>query len=373
MHRLYMRRFVTLRNEEAGGEGAAGGESIDAGSSDVGSQDTGTPAAQSPASDAPKSMLEAIERGLKGEDAAKPADEPAKTADERARDEQGRFAKKAEEDAAAKKAAEAAMKAKEPPGKDGDLPTMPEGLSEKAQHRFRELTHRASEAIKRAEAAEADVTQFREVLRQTGGTAEDFTAAFDYITAMKRGDLQSALSMLDAQRRQISLMMGRPLPGADPLAEFPDLRQRVEAYQMDESAAIELARARKQAEALNNQRMQSQETQQRAQATQQAKLAAMAEVDRMGAEWAARDPDYAAKEEIILKQIPAIAQQFPPQMWAAQVRMLYDTMSSMPMSPPPAMRQATPAPLRPSGQQGGARKPASMLEALNSGLGYGNG
>lgn len=362
MPRLYMRRFVTLRELETGGEGSAGGEAIDSGAAaDIAAQDAATATTDA---NAPKSMLEAIERGLKPDEPPKPED-AAKTADERARDEQGRFAKKAEEDAAAKAAEAAKPKAE---AKPGEVP-MPEGLTPKAQDRFRELTHRVAEASQRAEAAEAMNNQFREMLQQTGGTAEDFAQAFDYITSMKRCDLQSALNLLDSQRRQISLMMGRPLPGADPLAEFPDLRQRVDGYQMDEQAAIELARARKQAEALSNQRQQSIQTEQQTQHVLQAKQSAMSEVDRMGAEWAARDPDYAAKEEIILKQIPMIAKQFPPQMWAAQVRIMYETLSAMPMAQQ-QQRQNTPPPLRPSGQGGGNRKPSNMLEALNNGLGY---
>lgn len=374
--RLYTRRFVTLHNEEAGGEGSAGGggATIDLDQGTASAADAGqAQAAASQPNDAPKSMLEAIERGLKG-DAAAAAEggEADKPADERTRDEQGRFARKQEAEQAAeaaKKVAEEAA-AKQKAGKPGDEIQMPEGLSEKAQERFRTLTHRLHETNARAERAEADLSEFRAVLKNTGGRPEDFAAAFDYIAAINRGDLQSALSMLDSQRRQLSLMMGKPLPGADPLAEFPDLRQRVEAYQMDEQAAIELARARRMQQIQAEQRQQTEHAQQQTQAQVTARSNAMAEVDRISAEWAARDPDYTRKEELILKQIPVIAQNFPPQMWPAQVRILYETLSSMP-APAPA-RAGAPAPLRPSGQQGGTRKPASMLEALNSGLGYGS-
>ena len=93
---------------------------------------------------------------------------------------------------------------------------------------------------------------------------------------------------------------------------------------------------------------------------------AMQKVDMMGAEWAKRDPDYRAKEDIILKQIPQIAKQFPPAQWAQQVELLYQTLSAMPIPKP----QNTPQPLRASGQAGGAKQPASMLDALKTGLGY---
>jgi hypothetical protein len=359
---IYMKKlFAQLRDIETGGEGssAGGGESI----SESTGQESATEAGQGIAADqstdtGPASMLEAIEQGLSK---TEPTEE-AKAA-ERARDEQGRFAKAQEE-----KAAEA-EKAAAKPQKPGDELAMPEGLSARAQERFQALTSRLHESTARAQAAESDLNSFREVLKQTGGRPEDFAKAFDYIGAVNRGDLQSALNLLDAQRRQISLAMGKPLPGADPLAEFPDLKQRVESYQMDEQAAIEIARARQQQAAMAQRQQAEQGQQQQNQRQLAERSTAMQDVDRMGKEWAARDPDYAMKEDIILKQIPTIAQNFPPSMWAAQVRILYQTISAMPMQ---QQRAATPPPLRSSGQGGGSRVPTSMLDALNSGLGYGN-
>jgi hypothetical protein len=164
--------------------------------------------------------------------------------------------------------------------------------------------------------------------------------------------------------------MGQPLPGADALAEFPDLRQRVQAYQMDESAALEIARARvmQREQAQRRQGMEQQYQQQAA--VQQTRAQAIGEIDRLGTDWAKTDPDYAIKEEVILKQLPTIAREFPPNMWPHQVRLLYQSLSAMPM---PAQRSSNPPPLRPSGQTAGARQPGSMLEALQAGLGYGNG
>jgi hypothetical protein len=130
---------------------------------------------------------------------------------------------------------------------------------------------------------------------------------------------------------------------------------------------LEMARHR----AAQQAQMQAQQSyQQQRQSEQMAintRQNAIAEIDRMGAEWSKSDPDYAMKEEMIAKQAQIISQQFPPQQWAAQVRLMYQTLSQVPLSKPPVQ---APAPLRASGQTAGARQPNSMLEALQNGLGY---
>ncbi len=311
----------------------------------------------------PSSMLEAIESGLKESEG-----QETDANGERARDAAGRFVKK-EEDSAKLKSQEQAKTVDKPGGED-DL-SMPDGLAVKAQERFKKLTGRLEETHAALQSAHSDIEQFREIVRESKATPQEFAQAVDYMRMVKTGDLESALRILEDQRRQISLALGRPLPGADPLSAFPDLRQRVDAYQMDEQAALEIARFRM----LQQQQQQMQQEQnqgmQRQQAIQQERAQAIGMIYKLGAHWAQTDPDYAAKEDIILKQLPEIARNFPASVWPQQVKILYDTLSSMPVQAP--VRNVTPAPLRASGQSAGARQPTSMLEALQSGLGYANG
>ena len=187
---------------------------------------------------------------------------------------------------------------------------------------------------------------------------------------INKGDFDGALRLIDDQRRQISLAIGKPLPGADPLSEFPDLRQRVDAYQMDEQSAIEIARSRMMQQQSQQNQQQQYDNHQRSQMQQQTRQQAISQIDEMGKKWAKTDPDFTAKEEIILKQLPEIARNFPSNMWPQQVAILYNTLSSMPMQQP---TRHNPAPLRPTGQTAGNRQPGSMLEAMEMGLGYSNG
>ena len=358
---IMKRLFARLQNIETGGEGMAGGGEID----DSGVMDTaddGAEIVQIEASEpeGPQSMFEAIEQGLKPKASEGEED---KAAADRARDELGRFAKQDE-----KPAGEQKPEAEKPA--EADEFAMPEGLSAKAQERFQTLVSRVKEREQALEAVTRDVEDFRAVINESRATPQDFSQALDYIRMVNTGDLQGALRVIDAQRQQIALALGQPLPGADPLQSFPDLRQRVDAYQMDEATAIELARTRQMQQRQAEMQRQQQQTMQSQQAMHTERANAVAQIDQLGAQWAKSDPDYAAKEEIILKQLPQIAANFPPAMWAQQVRILYDTVSAVPR---PSPQRTAPPPLRSSGQTAGNRQPSNMLEALQAGLGYAGG
>lgn len=351
-----VRRFM---NEETGAElpEASGGDSAE-----------------------PTTMLDAISEGITVKD------------DAFHRDEAGRFAKKEGEegdrgdgrnlnnegDPVDGQAKPTPADAKKPEGdaktadatKPEDELAMPEGLSQKAQDRFKTLVSRVQEGQVALEQANADLNGVRQMINDSGASPQEFVQALDYMRMIKTGDFETALRIIDDQRRQISLAMGKPLPGADTLAGFPDLRQAVDSYQMSEQTAIEMARMRTAQQHIAETQQQQASQQQRQTDYANLRQRAVADIDRMGATWAKTDPDFAAKEDIILKQLPTIAANFPPNVWAQQVKILYETLSAMPA---PAQRSSNPAPLRPSGQSAGARQPGNMLEALQAGLGYANG
>jgi len=284
-------------------------------------------------SDEPETMLEAIQDGLKDEE------EKPEVVEE--------------------------VKAEEAQPENEDDP--PEGISKKAQERFRNLTARLKEKDAEFERVNSDLGNIRTMMKETGGKPEDFAKTFEYIRALNKGDFSNARSILEEQIKQLTVLTGQPFNNIDALQQFPDLRERVNSYQMDEQTALEMARHRsiQQAQQKQQQEYQSQQNNQyQAQAMRQQ---AIQEIDRMGAEWAKSDPDYAMKEGMITAQAKLISEQFPPHQWPAQVRLMYQTISSMPVQ---RHQSSSPAPLRASGQSAGSRQPSSMLEALQSGLGY---
>lgn len=297
----------------------------------------------------PSTMLEAIEQGLKVD-----SEESTETQQEEKK-----------EDASAED-----TPAIEEEQKTEDDETPPEGISKKAQERFQRLVTKVKEKDEEISRVRADLDGIRHVMKDTGASPEDFGKMFDYMKALNSGDMDRVRSVLEEQIRQYTLMTGRQFSQVDPLAQFPDLRERVNGYQMDEQTAIEMARHRTEQHHQQQAASQYQQRQQSEQQTAQVRQSAIQQIDRMGAEWSKRDPDFAQKEEIILKQIPIISKQFPPSQWAQQVEILYNTISAMPIQ---KAVQSAPPPLRPSGQSAGAKQPANMFEAIASGLGYSGG
>lgn len=292
-------------------------------------------------SNEPESMLEAIQEGLKPEEDKQ--EEPAK--EEQASEEE-------------KPEAEVTPENEDEP---------PEGISKKAQERFRSMVTKVKEKDAEIERLSNDLGGIRKVMQDTGGKPEDFAKTFEYIKALNSGDFQYARTILEEQVRQLSVLTGKPFGEVDPLSQFHDLRERVNAYQMDEQTALEMARHRSTQQAQDNAYQQMRQQQESQQAFTQVRQQAISDIDRLGTEWARTDPDYKFKEQIINKRANEIASQFPPQQWAAQVKLIYQTLSSVPLQKEVVN---TPPPLRSSGQSAGNRQPGSMLEALQNGLGY---
>ena len=320
-----------------------------------------TPAADTPAAAdtsaapaQPASMLDAINRHF-------------------TRDEQGRFASPAEQAAAdaAAKGEVPAVKAAAPVQTvtEEDPTAMPEGLGQKAQERFQKLTGTVKDLTQQADQLRSQVSYVQEQFQQHGVQREQFEQAVGVIGMLNRGDYRAALQMLDQQRAQIALQLGEPLPGVDALAQFPDLRQRVDGLQMSEADALEMARMR-QAQQVQQQRTQAtQQAQQLQQAEQHAVQQATATVDAWWRQVAATDIDAPAIEAQLLPHLGELLQGVPPAAWAQVVQAQYKVLKGA----AGAFRKSgagspTPAPLRPTGA--GAqmqRRPGSMYEAMWAG------
>lgn len=327
------------------------------------------PAAPVEESAAPKSMHEALERHWE-------------------RDDKGRFAGGAKEvpadpaKAAAPAAAPAApavapaVKPVEKPA-EADPDAMPEGLGPKAQERFQRLVSEKKEATEQLnyvrsvfksqehfqQAAEA-VRVFEEHRVQP----QQFQQAVGFISAINRGDFAAAQQMLVEQLRQVSLMTGQTVQGVDALAEFPDIRQAVDGFQITEAHAIELARMRRIQQAQQQNQMHQQQAQQSRQAEEQAFTQGQSAVDKWARQMQAQDIDWPAIEDKIIPHMPELLAGVPPQRWVsvlqAQAKMLKSAI--------PTFRQpvAEPAPLRPAGAGAPQRAPSSMHEAISQKLGW---
>lgn len=358
--RRLFRFYMTPITEDGGGGGVAEAAEAPATSVEVASEGN-APEPQSAsapaASDKPATMLEAINQALETPEGGQP------------RDEKGRFAK-TEAEKEAEQAAKVAAEQKADPTKPAkpeapeDLLQMPEGLQPKAQQRFQKLVETNKELTGRIEQAEQQTSYIRETFQQHGVRREQFEQAVQFIGAINSGNLEQALRVLDAQRAEIALALGKPLPGVDALSEFPDLRQKVDGMQLTEADAMEVARYRRQEQMAQQNWQATQQRQEQEQRSQAEVNSGLQAIDRFCKQVAQTDVDYPAIEALLLPEIKNLISGLPPAQWQKAIETQYRLLKQA----AGARSSSTSAPsqtvLRPTGSASPAARPRSMHEAM---------
>lgn len=285
----------------------------------------------------PKTTLEALERAVPIEGEAKPEDKPIEPK---------------------------TPEAKKPESPD-DLYKMPEGLQPKSQERFTKL-------VESNQQKDAELSQVREAnawITENFGKDEqgfnDLAGFAEYRNALKTGNFEAAGQLLQAQIQQFTLLTGQQLQ-ASPLQEFPDLQQRIDAFELDEKDALEIARYRKQQAMLQGQQQQQAHTQQQQEAFKQEFQWAEQTIGQMIEQWKKTDIDYPAKEAIIAERMKDLPKGLRPSQIPDYVKILYQTVSAV---QPPKSTQ-TQSPLRATGRGAGSAVPKTAQEAMDLALGY---
>lgn len=279
------------------------------------------------------------------------------------RDEAGRFKAKQEADEAAAALGKPAVAKPAVPTDPEDVTAMPEGLGAKAQERFQKLASTVKEVSAERDQARQEVVQVRDYLQRHKVTPQQFEQAVGVLGMLNSGDLEGALRVMDQQRQQIALALGKPLPGVDGLADFPDLRHKVDTFEMDEVSAYETARLRKHQSVVQQRDQQAQQSQQSQQVFQRAQM----DVDALCKQLAASDIDYPVIEEQLVQDLPTILRDVPPASWPRVVKAQYDMLkrAAATFRRPTAGAITTDSnPLRATGGGSPQQRPRDAYEAM---------
>ena len=217
--------------------------------------------------------------------------------------------------------------------------------SERSRNRFQALKQQATEAEARYKDIEEQVTSLQRSISDAGMDADQFAQTIQFAklsNSQNPADLRVARDMLQEQMAAISLRLGEDAPGVDVLAQFPDLKQAVDTFEITRQAATELAKLRHaQAQQAQQMQVQQQSSQQQAmyqQTVQQASKSMDAYLQSRASE-----VDHAAKMKALHEHFadPARMQQFvathEPHQWAQAVAWMYDSIKVAPQ--PPARTQ----------------------------------
>lgn len=309
-----------------------------------------------------QSVLAAMSEAI---DAVTPEAKPEPDSEQQEETEPADVEEKAEEPA---KPVEEKEVEKKPSDEFGDLP---EAANAKTKERFGQLKTKFDEIAterdqyKKSAEINGEVVQ---LIQSTGATPEMFGGALEYlrlVNSPKPQDREQALALLDQQRKELALSLGKDLPGVDPLDGFADLKQKVESLAITREDAVELANARRRASTAENQASSIV----RQQTEQQQLTAATQAVDQLGYRLAASDPGYNSKIRALAPTLAIIKRTVQPQHWAQEIEQAYRLLPDV-AAPAPTPKPVSPAPIRTNSSGGAtAKTPGSALDAINAALG----
>lgn len=234
------------------------------------------------------------------------------------------------------KPAEAATKPAEGVTKPAEGETPPNAEQEESELLEGVKSERGRERIKQVFAErkqlEQDITEFRDLVKSTGMSAQEFAQTLEFGRLLNSGDeknLRVALEMIEGQRSMLYQKLGVEAPGIDLLAGHDDLKAAVDNMEITRDRAVELAKFRK-VDSEAKAREQAQQTQ-----VQERQVYEKTVKDAAGAmeaylETRKNEVDHTARMKVISDHFrnPANLQKFVgtyrPEQWAATVQMMYD-------------------------------------------------
>lgn len=251
-------------------------------------------------------------------------------------------------DPAAAAAAAAAEAANQPDAIDAEIKDL--GISnERTQKRFRELSERAAEVEALRPEAERG-RQWEETIKSTGADPQQMGNALNYLAAINSRDPAAMAQAYDFMQQEMAWLakeLGRPAPGYDPLAEYPELAKQVADGDMTKAAAEELIRTRRASALQQDSQQRQRQAMEQSHAATQAQEQAMQDVQALGAQLRAADPQhFDAKFKAIQPMVAVIQDSLPPQQWAAAIQKAY-LAAPAPVAPP-VQRQPAAAPNNPA-------------------------
>lgn len=195
-----------------------------------------------------------------------------------------------------------------------------------------------------------------QALEQLGFNDDDAAQSLvefsQYRNAIRSGDVDTFRSMLENEIQQFELITGKRVNIATSgIDKYQDLRERVNAQQISEDDAAQLARMRRLEEraSVANQTQYQQITQQ--QELDRITERAVVDVKTYRETLMKQDPDAKAVFEVLMPHLPGILEDFPPQQWMKAIESNYKaTKAAMVKSQAP---KQTFAPLRANSAKGG--------------------
>ncbi|WP_334159571.1 hypothetical protein [Achromobacter insolitus] len=206
---------------------------------------------------------------------------------------------------------------------------------------------RVQQIIEARKEAEGGLAAVRDMVQAAGMTTETFSQHIEFSRLANSNnpqDLERAAQMLEQTRADLYRRIGKDAPGVDVLSDFPDLAQQVQNLMMPRETALEVARLRRNDQALQAQQQQQRQAEQETKQFHQAVAQAQQSLETY-VQTRAHEIDHPARMKALEtyfadpRKLQEFASTYQPHQWPAAIRMLYDNVQ---VSQP---RRSGPAPI----------------------------
>lgn len=208
-------------------------------------------------------------------------------------------------------------------------------------------------------------------LRNLGFTdeaaAEDLINFASYRNVIANGDAEQFKQIIEQQIQQFEELHGKRVSvSASIIDTYKDIREKVDALELDPDDALEIARARRARERLSREQETVNIQTQNAQQQEIVLNKAIDEVSRFDEAMKRSDPDFNAIKEKLKPFLPRIAKEYPPEKWLSTIQLQYETIKQSFESG----RGGNIEPLRSNGNKQGSPAPKNLQDAVLQDFGF---
>jgi len=254
---------------------------------------------------------------------------------------------------------------------DDDIYSEPAGLKPKAQERFRGLVEDNKTKTERLDQAEFALKEIHKTVSESHMTPEEFGYLIDYgrmAVSKKPEELEYALQTAQNEIVRISQLLGKEVPGVDLLADQPELKKRVDDYELSREDALRIAKSERELASYKQVQTQQREQQQVATKQQDVQQQSLDQVRAYMSKMKSTDINFSAKEAKLVDQAAKVRQNYPPEQWPTIIQDLYETMSVDSSTQKQNLKTSAPTPMQPTTSTVGSTVPKTMQEAVMRGL-----
>ena len=257
---------------------------------------------------------------------------------------------------------------------ESELYAEPEGLRPKAQERFRALVDNNKQVTQELDTAKNAMAEIHKTVESSGMSPEEFGLMLSYAQMANSGqkdDHEYAFKMIETEYKRMAAKLGVEIEGVEPadlFADFPDIKEKVDGYELSKEDALEIVNARKKLQPQTQEQQPFSQSPQAPVNDAEEKAGAIEGVKNFMANMEKTDIDFKSKESVLLEQVEEIRKNYPVAQWPVIVKQLYNNIGRLGSQNKQARKAGDSAPLKSTPNAGGAVAPQTALDAVKFAL-----